>query len=193
MPTPQQKLANELLRSLPARPSQAQFDAALDALVQSAFAAKKPLMSIGATLRHCAELLDPGLRERLRDAASKRVLAPAGPIVAPHHPGATAAEWLTVREAAARAGCSVAVLYDRLRSVEHRRRLGWPMWDGFRWSIAAAVFDPARRAAFLLGQPEEEPLADLLPETCERAPRGVKIPLSIDDERADGAGASTEA
>jgi hypothetical protein len=181
MRTPQQQLVHDLLRALPKRPTDAQFEAALDALVLSALTAKKPLMAIGATLRHCAAALDPAVRDRLRNEANARVLKPTQPVEVPEVVKSNPREWLTAREAAVLWGCTLAVLYDRLRSQAHRRRLGWPVWDGSRWLIAAAVFDPWRRAAFLLAQPDEEPLPDLLPGTCDRAPRGTKIPLSIED------------
>jgi hypothetical protein len=193
MRTPQQQLVTDLLRALPKRPSAAQFEAVLDALVLSALAAKKPLMAIGATLRHCPEELDPAVRVRLRNEASARVAKPRQSVDVPEAVAANPREWLTAREAAVLWGCTLAVLYDRLRSPANRRRLGWPVWDGFRWFIAAAVFDPWRRAALLLAQPDEEPLPDLLPATCERAPRGTKIPLSIDDLPAEREEVSPEA
>jgi hypothetical protein len=193
MRTPQQQLVRDLLCALPKRPNDSQFEAAVDALALSALAAKKPLMAIGATLRHCGAGLDEAVRKRLRHEANSRVLQRSQPIEVPDAVKANPREWLTAREAAVLWGCTLAVLYDRLRSPAQRRRLGWPVWDGSRWLIAAAVLDPWRRAAFILAQPDEEPLADLLPATCERAPRGTKIPLIIDDLPAEGEEVRAEA
>lgn len=185
MRSPQQQSLYDRLRSLPKRPTEAEIETAVAALVNSALAAKQPLMSVGASLRHGAKDMDPGLRERLRDAANALILKrSATPALLPVVPTGTP-EWRTVREAARELGCSEAVLVERLRRYEHRRRLGWPMFDGYRWLIPAAVLDPMRRAAFLLAQPAEEPLPDLLPPSCERGPRSASTPLSTEASPVD--------
>jgi len=185
MRSPQQQLLYDRLRSLPERPSEAEIEATVVALVNTALAAKQPLMSVGASLRHAAASLSPGIRKRLREAANAEIIRrsalPEPPITIP----LATHDWRTVREAARELGCSEAVLLDRLHQYEHRRRLGWPMFDGYRWLIPAAALDPMRRAAFLLAQPDEEPLPDLLPPACERGPRPRCVPLSIEDSAVE--------
>jgi hypothetical protein len=125
-------------------------------------------MSLAATLRTRAKHLPSELVTVLRDRAEVEITTHFAsltdgdlPFVLPR------GEWLTVKEAAAVLGITEATLHERLRHQHHRRRLGWPMWDGYRFSIAAAAVDPKRRAAFLTSQPAEEPLAALLPAHCQ--------------------------
>jgi hypothetical protein len=144
-------------------------------LASDAAVATRPLMSLRATLRHRAGHLGPAELARLRDAVQSALLVSQDERPAPRAP-VLAGEWLTVREAARALGITEATLHERLRHVEHRQRLGWPSWDGYRWSVPARAVDPERRAAFLLRQPETEPLPHLLPAAClRRHERGTHL------------------
>ena len=162
--------AARLLAALPASPSDAQVSAVVDAITTDALSRSHPLMSVGAVLRHRGARLSPALVQRIRDAAVAALQErlrrddTQPPVVEPAETG----RWLGVREAAMRLGVDEATLRERLRDPEHRRRYGWPVWDGWRWLIADAAVDPARRAAFLLAQPAEEPQPELLPPFCRR-------------------------
>lgn len=156
-----------ILRSAPKTPSADEIAVLVDALVKDAETAKHPLMSLAATLRHRAGHIEEAHRDEIRSAATAALLRIRSRDVERVPPAAPPiGEWLMVREAAPRLGTTEETLLERLRKGEHRRRLGWPMWDGYRWWIATAVVDPERRAAFLAAQPAEEPLAELLPASC---------------------------
>jgi hypothetical protein len=157
------------LRQVSDRSNDLEIEAVAEQLVVDAMTAAKPLMSIGARLRHGVGHLSLATRARLRDAAHRLLRKRREEQVASAPPPPSVGEWLTVREAARRQGITEATLLGRLRHAEHRQRLGWPSWDGYRWSIAAAVVDPERRAGFLLSQPDSEPLSHLLPPSCRLA------------------------
>jgi hypothetical protein len=130
----------------------------------------QPDMSLGALLRWNASALDTGTRSILREQALsivKREQAEQGSTMAEP---ARFGEWLTVTEAAVRLRIREATLLERLRTWEGRRRLGWPQWDGHRWRISSVAVDPADAASHLASLCVREPLAELLPEWCERQP-----------------------
>lgn len=166
--SPTSRLAlRTLLRSAPSTPSADEIALLVDALVKDAETARQPLMSLAATLRHRAGHIQAAHLEEIRAAATAALLRVRSREVertAP--PTLPIGEWLMVREAAPRLGITEETLLERLRQGEHRRRLGWPMWDGHRWWIATAAVDPERRASFLGAQPAEEPLPELLPASC---------------------------
>lgn len=167
MPPANRLTLRNLLRSAPKSPSADDIAALVDALVADAETARHPLMSLAATLRYRAGHIDEAHREEIRSAAAAALLRIRSREVERVSPSAPPiGEWLMVREAAPRLGITEETLLERLRQREHRRRLGWPMWDGYRWWIATAAVDPERRAAFLSAQPSEEPLPELLPASC---------------------------
>lgn len=170
MPSTARLALRELLRTAPKHPSAEQAKQLVDALVEDAASAKHPLMSLGATLRHRAGHIDEMRREQIREAATASLVRLIDQQVVERAvtPAPLVGEWLTAREAARCLGVTEETLLERLRHEVHRRRLGWPMWDGYRWWIAVAAVDPERRATFLAAQPAEEPLKDLLPASCGR-------------------------
>lgn len=141
------------------------------ALVTDALSAVHPLISLGATLRHNTAHLPDDFRDALRQQAHAALVSARTPAAAANP---TTRDWLTTREAAARLGVGERTLLDRLRDSTQRQRLGWPMWDGHQWWIAAAAVDPDRRASFLSVQPTDEPQPELLPVFCRRGPEPAR-------------------
>lgn len=181
MSRPTRKSVQQHLASLTEHPSTSSIDSVVTALAADALAAPAhPLMSLAATLRSRAKGLSPELFAVLRERAEIEITTRLATLPGEDSPLALPrGEWLTVKEAALVLGITEATLHERLRHQHHRRRLGWPMWDGHRFWIATAAVDPNRRAAFLAAQPAEEPLAELLPAHCRTH--------SMDDELADAA------
>lgn len=80
-----------------------------------------------------------------------------------------AVPWFTVEATADALGESVARIRTWLRSVDGRRRLGWPWWDGHQWRIPEPAVNPMTRPAYMATLPDEEPPAHArtLPRWCE--------------------------
>lgn len=159
-----------LILSLPTEPSEAELAPVVEVIAADAAPAKYPDKAIGALLRHNAASLRRHVRDRIRVAArdavfQQRNALAASAVVMPVRPDG---EWLTVREAAPRLRIHEGTLYERLKDPEHRRRLGYPRWDGHQWLISSLAVDPATAAAFLATLPDGEPLLELLPPWCIR-------------------------
>lgn len=175
------------IEELPPFPTDTDLAPVVALLADSAqLAAKRPLGSLMALLRHVADALAPAVRERLVDLttteldARRRVPDTYAAAAVP-----PTGRWYTLPEAAARLGIGSVTLLRRLERPEHRRRLGYPQWDGRQWRFPSPVLDPDTFAAALAALPDQEPLEELLPDWCirdgrEMAPQDART----EEERA---------
>lgn len=158
------------IEELPAFPSDTELQPIVQMLADAAqLAERRPLGSLKALLRHVADELAPAVRERLADLATIELDA-RGRRAPPEPPASKtgAGAWLSLPEAAARIGIGPGTLLRRLEHPEHRRRLGYPQWDGRQWRFPSPALTPETAAACLALLPEHEPLEELLPDCCIR-------------------------
>jgi hypothetical protein len=66
-------------------------------------------------------------------------------------------EWLSVEQTAAMLRKMPRTIREWLETVEGRRRLGWPWFDGREWQIPEPAINPDSRAEYMGRQPAEEP------------------------------------
>lgn len=159
-----------LIHALRPEPTEAELASVVELIAAEAVAARYPDKAIGALLRHNSASLHRHVRDRIRDAARDAVFRQRSAVAtaAATVPARTDGEWLTVREAAPRLRVHEDTLYERLKDPDHRRRLGYPRWDGHQWLIPSLAVNPATAAAFLATVPREEPQQELLPPWCIR-------------------------
>lgn len=170
------------LRALPSGPSEEEVCSLVEALVEHADGAPTRKMGsaqamlrehgIGIALnvrQRIVELVQAELAQRDRDRplAAQAILPESG------------GNWYSIEIAAPRLGIQEDVLAKRLHHHEHRRRFGYPRWDGYRWMFSSLMVDPATSAAYLASMPAHEGVPELLPDWCiregqTRAPRDAK-------------------
>ena len=162
---PQQPRA--LLRALSSAPASAELKEAAACIADACAGKRYPSKACGAVLRNHGGDLAPRVRSQLKELVeeeleARRDLSTLSVVNVP------ARAWLSVQEAASLLRLHESTLLERMRQRDGRRRMGWPLWDGHRWLIAPQAIDPDTSAVFLAKLPETEPLADLLPNWCER-------------------------
>jgi len=139
----------------------------ITSFVHEALKQRKPLMSLAALFRHST--VDDDVKIRLKRCAAEELRARLADVPSVNRTSVRQEGWLGVKEASQWLARDERTVADQLHTVDGRRRLGWPWWDGHAWRIAPAAVDPNRRAAFMESLPASEPTPDLLPQWCERA------------------------
>lgn len=180
MPSATRQQLVGLIAELPQDPSDA--DLASVVRILSSVAArtpKRPAASVQAMLRYSASALPRRLRDRLAKLAIDNVRDTAAGAPSNPPPARPTGVWYTLSETAARLVIGDDTLLRRLDHHEHRRRLGYPHWDAYRWHFSSLAVEPETSAKFLAALPEHEPLEELLPDWCIRegqmkAPRDAR-------------------
>jgi hypothetical protein len=122
-----------------------------------------PARSLGAYLRRFRERgISESACEALRLSVVHELAPHPIPMPAPSEIGASEAARLT--------GQSLKTLLHQLKSPEHRRLYGWPIWRGNSWGFVRDAVDPRTSRQFLATLPLEEPpaITALLPSWCVR-------------------------
>lgn len=142
------------------QPSDDEIDEIATRFALKARSATSPGRSIGALIRWqyrsrwsdeaCDRLLCRALE--LLDAGTHSTMVGRVPELPP-----IIGAWLTVEQVGEITGRTPQTIKRRLRLKEGRRDYGWPWWDGHRWMIPSVAVDPAQRAMYMAGLPQEEP------------------------------------
>lgn len=171
-----------MLGTVPSEPTDEDLRPVVEALVEHADSAPTRKMgSAQAMLREHGSRLATDVRERIV-ALTQAELARREqdrPAMQRNDPAVSGGTWYSIELAAPRLGIQEDVLAKRLHHHEHRRRFGYPRWDGYRWMFSSLMVDPATSAAYLASMPAHEGVPELLPDWCiregqTRAPRDAK-------------------
>jgi len=179
---PQHHPVRDFFRALPTEPTEEELAPLVSLLADTVSCTARPLASLKAYLRHNAGSLSQEVREQIADrvaadVASRRTTHPAGD--SPH--SAPVGDWYSGPRAAARLQMPWRTLRGRLHLAEHRRRYGYPRWDGYEWKFASLAIEPSTAASFAAALPDVEPLEELLPDWCIRAGH-ANPPRDAEDE-----------
>lgn len=161
------------LRQLPKRPSDAQLEPCIGALISYASSARQPAMSAAALLRSqgralglarpVVERLSAMVTEHFREARRRQDREERGK-----------SEHLPLKAAARVLGEEEAVLRAKLIDPRQRRLYGWPYWCGMTFMVPLLACRAETRASYLATLPAVEPAAisETLPPWCRREPAG---------------------
>jgi len=199
MPSATRQQLLRLTAALPPVPTDPDLQPVITLLADVASRApKRAAASVKALLRHgCSPAVSARTQTRLGELALLE-LGRARPAAENLPSRSFLGSWYTVGQAAGRIEVRVDTLLRRLEQFDHRRRLGYPQWDGYQWRFSSLAVEPETSAAFLATLPEHEPLEDLLPDWCVRegqslAPRDAQTDGERQDLRRRARGAAPEA